>query len=227
MPDTTQIPGLQESVLALEGGGLLIYPTETFFALGCLASHAEALSLLLHLKSRPLEQGVPLVIGGMEQLAQVCRLDDSDFCTSASPLAKSPLAAAVQKLAQAFWPGPLSLILPASKGLPAGLAREGEVAIRISPHPVVQALCRATGSALVASSANRRGAPPAATAEALDPGLMERGVRILDAGPPPAGGKPSTLARPEPLPGGAVGLEVRREGSVSCEALRRAGFQLI
>lgn len=216
-------PEFDNAVKALLAGELLAYPTETFYALGCIACQQHAIAKLLGMKTRPLDQGVPLIVGSLDQLLLVCDLGDSNFCTAPS----TPLGRAVQKLAQAFWPGPLTLVLPANPQLPPGITRGNSVAVRVTSHPVAQTLCLQTKSPLVASSANRRGEPPVTNAAALDQELLHQGIHVLDAPPAPKGGAPSTLARPVSLAKGETGVELLREGAIDAKALRDAGFTVL
>jgi L-threonylcarbamoyladenylate synthase len=96
-------------------------------------------------------------------------------------------------LMERYWPGPLTIALPARRRVPPALLSEGCVAVRQSPHPVAQALVRQLGRPLTTTSANRAGEPPATTPEAVEESFQ--GVcRVLHGGTTP-GGAPSTLVR--------------------------------
>jgi len=124
----------------------------------------------------------------------------------------SPLA---RRLAAAFWPGPLTLVLPARPGLHAAVTGgAGTVGVRVTSSEVAKALAAAAGGALVATSANPSGAPPPTTAAGLDPALRARLDAVLDGGATP-GGAPSTVVA---VMGGR--LELLRAGAVAFEALR-------
>jgi L-threonylcarbamoyladenylate synthase len=102
----------------------------------------------------------------------------------------TPLA---RRLAEAFWPGPLTLVLPARPGLPPPLlGGRGSVGVRVTSSPIAAALARAAGGPIVATSANASGAAPATSAAELDPALRRRLDLVLDGGPSP-GGLPSTV----------------------------------
>lgn len=189
----------------LRGGGIVAYPTETFYGLGALARDASAVARLAGAKGRPDGKPLPLVAADRAQAEEVAELDD-----------------AAVRLAEAFWPGPLTLVLPARGGLPPEItAGTGTVGIRVSGSEVARALARAAGAALVSTSANPAGGPPPMRAEDLEPGLRARLDTVLDAGPTP-GGLPSTvvavergavrLLRPGAVPFGDVLAALRREG---------------
>jgi L-threonylcarbamoyladenylate synthase len=161
----------------LRQGGVVAYPTETFYGLGALVTHPEALRRLAGAKLRPGGQPLPLIAGDLAQVEGVASLSE--------PLARA--------LAGRFWPGALTLVLPAAPGLdPLVRAGDGTVAIRIPGSEVARALALAAGAPLVSTSANVAGEPPPAAAGELSPILRARLDAVLDAGPTP-GGVPSTI----------------------------------
>ena len=177
-------------------GGLVAYPTETFYGLAVDPFNAAAVERLFLVKGRP--AGSPLIllvarVGQVFDVAQVPRGARTWF----------------DKLTSVFWPGPLTLVLPARRGLrcPA-LAGGDTVAVRLSPHATAWRLAQTVGSPITSTSANPAGGAPATRADAIDPQLAARLDLILDAGPTP-GGPASTLldltgARPV----------IRREGPI-------------
>lgn len=209
---------LEEAAACLACGGIVIFPTETLYAIGCRADKACACGRLCALKGRPGNSPLPLLARDCEQAARAVRLE-----------------AVPHRLLDRFWPGPLSLLLPALPAL-AREARNGEglAALRVTSHPLAARVAALAGFALTASSANFSGAKPAARASDLDPGLLAALARtgaaagILVAGSPeeePRGGAPSTLA--QPLEGaGGFALRLLREGAVSARALEAAGFRV-
>jgi L-threonylcarbamoyladenylate synthase len=180
---------------ALRRGEVIAYPTETFYGLGALAADGAAVERLLRAKTRPDGKPLPLLGADLAQLEAVARF--------------SPLAL---RLAADFWPGPLTLVLPARPGLHPALTGGGEtVGVRVTSGEVAAALARAAGGALVATSANPAGQPPPTTAAGLDPALRARLDLVLDAGATP-GGSPSTVVAVEEgrlvlLRAGAVAME--------------------
>jgi tRNA threonylcarbamoyl adenosine modification protein (Sua5/YciO/YrdC/YwlC family) len=161
----------------LREGALVAYPTETFYGLGALASREDALRRLAAAKLRPADKALPLLAADVEQVARVASLDD--------PLAR--------RLSERFWPGPLTLVLPARPSLSPLVTSGGStVAIRVPGSAVARALASAAGGPLVSTSANLSGEPPPARAEDLSPTLVAALDLVLDAGPTP-GGLPSTI----------------------------------
>jgi L-threonylcarbamoyladenylate synthase len=178
---------------SLRAGGILAYPTETFYGLGALASRRDALARLLAAKLRPEGKPLPLLAADLDQVRAVVR----------------ELPPLVAGLAARFWPGPLTLVLPAAPGLDQAItAGSGTVGVRVPGSEVARALARAAGGAIVSTSANRSGEPPAARAEDLPAGLRAALDGVLDGGPTP-GGLPSTVVAVE---GGA--LRLLRPGAV-------------
>lgn len=166
-----------EAAALLRRGGIVAYPTETFYGLGALASRRDALLRLAAAKLRPEGKPLPLLAGDLAQVEEVASL--------AAPLAR--------RLAGRFWPGPLTLVLPAAATLdPLVTAGDATVAIRIPGSEVARALALEAGGALVSTSANLSGEPPPADAGALSPALRARIDGVLDGGPTP-GGLPSTI----------------------------------
>lgn len=198
----------------LMAGGCLVYPTETFFALGALATEASALARIVAIKARPATKPLPLLVGEMGQFAAILP----------AGFASGPLAADFDDLARRFWPGPLSLVVPCREELPA-LVKDaaGRVSVRFTPHPTAAALCRLAGGAVVATSANVSGNPPAASPEALDAAVVAAADGVVTEGPAPGGGVASTVAG---LLGGRR-LRIFREGATPLGALRAAGFILV
>jgi L-threonylcarbamoyladenylate synthase len=198
-----------EAYAALQAGKSLIYPTETFYALGCNALDPDAVGRVYVAKQRLYKLPLPVIVGDKEQVSLVA--------DHVSPLAR--------ELMERFWPGPLSLILPASPHVPDLLtAGTGRVAVRLSAHLGAAALCRSSGLALSASSANISGFPPVVRADTLDARLSANVAGIFDPPPAPAGGSPSTIIE---LPRGTKTqrrIRILRPGAVNASALADAGF---
>jgi L-threonylcarbamoyladenylate synthase len=133
----------------LRTGGVVAYPTEAVYGLGCDPLDHTAFVRLLALKRRPDAKGVILIAADETQLAP--------FVT--------PLSKAATAHLRGSWPGPVTWIVPAASGVPGWLTGGRDtVAVRVTAHPLAAALCRAFGGALVSTSANRTGQPPARTA---------------------------------------------------------------
>ncbi len=133
---------------ALHRGGVLAYPTEAVFGLGCDPHDRAALGRLFELKQRPATQGVLLIAAEFSQLEQYI------------DLANVPRV--VMTEVQASWPGPSTWVFPRSMHVPEWIVgHHTGIALRVTAHPPAAALCRAFGGALVSTSANPHGAPPA------------------------------------------------------------------
>jgi L-threonylcarbamoyladenylate synthase len=177
----------------LRAGGVVVYPTETFYGLGALAVDRAAVARLAAAKLRPDGKPLPLLAADLAQVAQVVKRLE-------------PLA---ERLAAGFWPGPLTLVLPAATGLPPEITAGGTtVGVRVPGGDVARRLARLAGGAIVSTSANLAGEPPACSIADLSPALLARIDGVLDAGPTP-GGLASTVVLVED---GAVTL--LREGVV-------------
>lgn len=128
-------------------GGIIAYPTEGVWGLGCDPFDEAAVLRILELKRRPVEKGLILVAAGVDQVAALL----------------TPLTAEQRATVLATWPGPTTWLLPDPEQLvPAWIkGKFATVAVRVSAHPGVVCLCRAYGGPLVSTSANRADAPPA------------------------------------------------------------------
>ncbi|HHJ13455.1 MAG TPA: tRNA threonylcarbamoyladenosine biosynthesis protein RimN [Gammaproteobacteria bacterium] len=127
-------------------GGIVAYPTEAVFGLGCDPANPQAVARLLALKRRPPGKGLILVAASRAQLDPWM----------------APLPPRLRQRLDASWPGPHTWLVPASDNCPDWLTGcHDTLAVRVSAHPGVQGLCRAAGMAIVSTSANRSGRPPA------------------------------------------------------------------
>lgn len=139
-------------VSVLRRGGVIAYPTEAVYGLGCNPLQAESITKLLALKQRPADKGLILIAASEQQLHPYLDLDQIS----------EPMWQAVR----ASWPGHVTWLLPASDSVSCLLRGEHTtLAVRVSAHPLVQALCSAFGGPLVSTSANLAGQPPARTAD--------------------------------------------------------------
>lgn len=158
---------LEAADAALAAGELVVYPTETLYALGADARNPEALARLVALKGR--EPGKPIALIAAD-LAMVTELVQS-FPTPAL------------RLARRFWPGPLTLVLPARAGLSEVLVNdEGGVGIRVPDHRIARQLSARLGAPLTATSANLAGGRPATTLAAARAALGEGVAVYLEGG---------------------------------------------
>ena len=132
---------------ALKAGQIIAYPTEGVWGLGCDPSNRSAMTRLAELKQRPLEKGVILIAADLSQVEYLL----------------APLAADMRATAENLWPGFVTCLLPDLAGqVPEWIrGRHTSVAVRVSRHPPVEALCRAFGGPIVSTSCNPSGRPPA------------------------------------------------------------------
>jgi L-threonylcarbamoyladenylate synthase len=191
---------IAEAVAVIQRGGVIIYPTETIYGLGCDATNENAVQRLLEIKGRSGEnyKPPPILIAGEEQLQLLVEnIPDS-----------------AQQLMQKHWPGALTLVLPARSNLSALLTGESgcpTIGVRQTGHAIARALCEQSGVPLVATSANFSGATGrAAMPQSLDdiPQELKNKVDFLvDSGP--VGGSPSTVVDCTAYP-----FRILRQGAV-------------
>ena len=156
----------------LSNGGLVVFPTETFYGIAADSQSADGLERLAKLKGREAEKPFPLIISSADQLGSLV----------------SGISKFVHKIIDLHWPGPLTLVMPARPGVhPRLLSDNNGIGIRISPWPIAAALARALDRAITATSANLAGGPPAKTVAELDPAVVEAVDIVLDGGPTPGG----------------------------------------
>lgn len=180
---------LQNVVPALRAGGVIAYPTEAVWGLGCDPANEAAVMKLLALKQRPVEKGMILVAATVAQLDGWVRLD---------ALAEDRRQAVLDS-----WPGANTWIVPAGPLAPRWITGEHTgIAVRVSAHPRVRALCEAWGGPLVSTSANLAGQPPARARDQLDPALLDRLDGLLD-------GATGGLAQPTRIRIAATGQVLR------------------
>ncbi|MEA3404703.1 MAG: L-threonylcarbamoyladenylate synthase [Pseudomonadota bacterium] len=138
------------AVKALKSGEVIAYPTEAVFGLGCDPFNEQAVQNLFHVKQRPMEKGVILVAASVEQILSYVQLIDTAW----------------EQQVLDSWPGPVTWVLPLKQIMPNWITGGRDtVAIRVSDHPIVQALCSDFGKPIVSTSANITNQPPAKSCE--------------------------------------------------------------
>ncbi len=186
MPDAD---ALADVVAALRAGGVVAYPTEAVYGLGCDPGNRRAFDRLFAIKRRPPTQGVLLIAADFSQVEPYIDL--------------AAVPAESMRRAQATWPGPHTWIFPRSALAPAWLAgAHAGIALRVTAHPLAAELCRAFGGALVSTSANRHGEPPARTATDVRAALGDEIDAVLN-------GSVGGLERPTPIRDAISGDAVR------------------
>ncbi|MBG0786355.1 MAG: threonylcarbamoyl-AMP synthase [Anaerolineaceae bacterium] len=183
-------------------GGLIAFPTDTIYGVAGDPFNPESLKNIYQAKERPDEKALPVLVGALEQLT----------------LLVSSLPPAVEAIARAFWPGPLTLVLPKHPGLPPELSAYPTVGVRMPDHPFTLALLQQTGP-LATTSANISGGQNPTTAQDVLAQLGGRIDLVLDGGPTP-GPTASTVADVSSPP-----FKILREGPISLSALQNLSRQ--
>jgi L-threonylcarbamoyladenylate synthase len=194
----------------LRSGGVVAVPTDTVYGLAASLFRPEAIDRIYHMKSRPISKAIPVLVSDFDQVFQVA----------------TPSAPAIFTLAKNFWPGALTVVLNARKGLPhqvvsTDVGGHQTVAVRLPDHAVARQIIDAAGGALAVTSANRSGEADAITADQVRQLDIGQPDAIVDAGRV-AGGVPSTIVS---IVGSTI--TILREGAISAseihDVLRNAG----
>jgi L-threonylcarbamoyladenylate synthase len=181
-------------VKVLERGGVVACPTETFLGLLADARNDKAIERVAELKGRPADMPIALLLPNAQAAADVAL----------------PPSLEARALMQAYWPGPLTILLEAKPGLSPRITRNGKVGVRVpGPSPAAD-LVRAFGHPLTATSANRTGEPSLRSADAL-PEALAKGLGGVMPGVSP-GGAPSTL-----IDATAAPMEILRAGAIEID----------
>jgi len=152
VPDSRTALRVAEAARALHAGGIVAYPTEGVYGLGCLPTDLDAVERLLRIKRRSWRKGLPLIAASLEQLAPFVTIPDHGR----------------HEEILASWPGPVTWVLPARSETPALLTGgRNTLAVRITGHEISRALCLQAGTPLISTSANRAGRPPLLSARAV------------------------------------------------------------
>jgi L-threonylcarbamoyladenylate synthase len=183
------------AVEVLRRGGLIAFATDTLYGLAADPRRDDAVRRVFEAKGRDETVPIPLVASDLAQAQQLGAFGELDL-----------------KLARRFWPGPLTIVVPAKSGVSrAVLAGGTTVGIRVPAHEVARALCRDFGGCVTASSANLSSRSAPATASDLHADLVSRIDAVLDSGPAP-GGPPSTIVTTR-----SGRAELLREGAIEWE----------
>lgn len=188
-----ELPEVEAIAAALLAGAVAAYPTETFYALGAAALSAKGVDRVFRLKKRDPSKPLPFIVSDMDMVRDI-----------AAPLPPASLA-----LAAEFWPGPLTIVLPAAAGFPERLLGPGRtLALRIPPLAWLRSLVKEMREPLTATSANLSGERELADPEDVKALFGGRVDLVIDGGPAP-GGPASTIIdlagdRPRILREGAI-----------------------
>ncbi len=185
---------LSQAVAVLREGGVVVFPTETSYGLAADATNEAAVRKIFALKGRETKKSVPLIAADRAMVDRYAALEPE-----------------VAQLAKKHWPGPLTVVASARRGLAKSVVRtDGTIAIRVSSHPIARALAKRLGRPIVATSANVSGQPACYSVRAFRKqiDLPSPVGCLIDVGALPHR-KPSTLIKEE---GGEI--VVLRQGSV-------------
>jgi L-threonylcarbamoyladenylate synthase len=180
-------------------GGVVAIPTDTVYGLVASLAHPNALERIYEIKGRPASLPLPVLVSSIGALSHVVQLDD-----------------AVLPLLDAFWPGPLTVVLPAATRVPERVLGPGRtVGVRLPNHPIAIEIIEKAGGAVASTSANRSGEPAGCTAQEVAESIGPRLDLILDGGPAPGGLASTVVAVDGPV------LRFIREGALPMvEAIR-------
>jgi len=168
---------VRQAAIILNSGGIIAYPTESFYALGVLADDENAVKSLFDLKGRPPEKPLPLIVADTEVLLSVAQCIPDQ----------------AKRLISHFWPGPLTIVFKSREDVsPRLTGGTGSVAVRVPGDSAALYIAKALRLPITATSANPSSLPPAETAEEVISYFDEKVDLIIDAGKSP-GGKPSTI----------------------------------
>jgi L-threonylcarbamoyladenylate synthase len=210
------LPGDDEAVQKVaeivKGGGLIVYPTDTLYGIGCDPLNQSALERINRLKGRE-GKPLPVLVSSIEAARKLVVVDS-----------------APQLLMEAFWPGALTLVLKENKKAPSLLSHgTGTVGVRMPKNEIALKIIEASGGSLVGTSANSSGMPPARSVEELDP-VIEEGVDLVVDGGTTELGVPSTVIEVLQVGGSGrtakVKIRVLREGAVGIDAIKRKAQEL-
>ncbi|MEN8135294.1 MAG: L-threonylcarbamoyladenylate synthase [Thermodesulfobacteriota bacterium] len=187
---------LAKAAAVIRGGGVVAFPTETFYGLAVDPFKDEALARLFRLKERSRDKPVLVLIDKIEKLHCLAKKTPDQYL----------------KIIAGLWPGPLTLVFAGLEQLPALLTdSSGTVGVRLSSHPVARRLAKAVGGVITGTSANPSGLPPAVTSAQVNE-LFPVGIdHVIDGGLVP-GGTGSTIIGIE-----GDGLKLIRAGSIPYE----------
>jgi len=177
-PEQPDVRSIAAAAAVVEAGGLVAFPTESFYGLGADALDSDAVARVFEVKGRPEHKALLVLVDSIEMaVGLAARVSDG-----------------ARALMARYWPGPLTLVLEAADRVPAGLTGGGStIGVRMPGHAVARALVRSAGRPITAPSANPSEAPPALTAAAVRDYFEGRVELILDGGPT-VGGAGSTVA---------------------------------
>lgn len=191
---------INSAVAIVSRGGVIAYPTETIYGLGADATNEQAIRRLFEIKGRDFANPISVIIGNPRDIYQLVRA----------------VTDTAQKLMDAFWPGPLTIVFKSADGvLPLITANTGKIGIRLTSHEVARQIAAKTGKPLTATSANLSGAPECANASDVAAQLGDKIDAIIDLGNT-SGTIGSTIIDVTCKP-----LAILREGAISRKTIEK------
>lgn len=198
---------LHAALAVLRQGGIVAYPTDTVYGLAADAMNPQAVARLYDVKQRPPEKAIPLIVSGLDQLSQLI----------------APPSCAAQRMMAVFWPGPLTLLMPAHEQAPPHLVGAGgRIGVRWPQMALNQQLAHGLGHAITATSANLSALPAAICASEVVAQLASAVDLVLD------GGRAQSTAVSTILDVGSLPPRLCRPGRLSREAIEAAlGYAVV
>ncbi|NVM22230.1 MAG: threonylcarbamoyl-AMP synthase [Desulfobacterales bacterium] len=199
-PESPDREMIARAAALIKKGGLVIFPTNTFYGLGAAAFDIEAVDRVFRVKERDPQRPLPILIADMADL---------------DPLVRT-IPQTATRLIEAFWPGGLTLVFHAADVVPQNLTgHTGKIGVRLAGHPVASAMVKTAGSPVTATSANLSGKPGCTAVAGIDRRIKDRVDLVLDAGTL-GGKKGSTVVDVTVEP-----PEILREGVISSQAVAK------
>jgi L-threonylcarbamoyladenylate synthase len=186
----------QHAADVIRRGGLVVYPTDTVYGLGCDPANADAVRRIYAVKGRPDEKAIVWLVRSIDDARAWCDVDER-----------------AERLAAAFWPGALTIVL---RKLKANAGELPTLGVRAPAHPAALAIIDAAGGTVATTSANRSGESSARTADEADAAIGALIDLIIDAGPSPVGTESTVVDL------SAAGLTILRLGALSLELIEHA-----
>jgi L-threonylcarbamoyladenylate synthase len=189
---------VSEALHIMRRGGLVVYPTDTIYGIGADPFNEKAVERVYKVKERGKDKPLPLLLAESHFAVKLALINETAWL-----------------LACRYWPGPLTLVLKARSTVPRHLVWKGLVGLRLPDSPIARMLARGLGGAIIGTSANKSGMPPARTVQEAMSMLGDLVDLYIDGGPTPST-KPSTVVLVED-----GNVEILREGAIpSSEILK-------
>ncbi len=206
------ITDINRAVQILKNGGVIAYPTETFYGLGCSAFNEEALTRIYEIKERSLTQPLPLIVSDFKQVLELANINENIYSS-------------VKEITDKFWAGSLSILFNAKDCVsPIITANTRTIVIRQSPHALCQQMTTLLNAPIVSTSANKSGEKPAQFAHELDKSLSIDAILDIERKEDePQGGLPSTII--EVLPNKKI--RPLRTGAFDLSKLEKLGYSIL